>query len=218
MWWCGITFGAHHSSRHPPFANGVLSAVQSGYRHHQWPRAITQMTDCVSSDTKENQSSVFWDKLSNSSLIYDPVHQHQRRIRIGFFYNGMFSMNILRAIRRTAIVTVILGLFSAIGSIPADEPLGLRSVLIGVQVQFVGILLVGASAACLFLIIEVIIYMKKSGFNISRLSDWYSGLTNKQRWIVLGASVVLSAIPVFGWFGVAWWLLPLLAYLEFRRP
>lgn len=127
-------------------------------------------------------------------------------------------MNILRAIRRTAIVTVILGLFSAIGSIPADEPLGLRSVLIGVQVQFVGILLVGASAACLFLIIEVIIYMKKSGFNISRLSDWYSGLTNKQRWIVLGASVVLSAIPFFGWLGVAWWLLPLLAYLEFRRP
>ena len=127
-------------------------------------------------------------------------------------------MNIWRALRRTASVTAVLGFLAAYGSLPYDEPMGLRSLLVGFRMQFEGILLMGACAAGFFILIELFLCVKNSGANLSGLTGWYSELTNKQRWIVLVSCLVLSATPIFGWFGLAWWLIPLVVYLEFKRP
>jgi hypothetical protein len=131
---------------------------------------------------------------------------------------GVYGVNIWRALRRAAIVTTVIGFLSAYGTVPYDEPIGLRSLLIGFQLFFEEILIVGACAAGLFILIELFLWVKNSGANLSGLTGWYSELTNKQRWIVLVGCLVLSAIPIVGWLGLAWWLIPLVVYLEFRRP
>jgi hypothetical protein len=57
---------------------------------------------------------------------------------------------------------------------------------------------------------------KKAG-GLRLIREWYSGVTNKQRVILLMVAFFLSAVPFIGWFLIAPWMLPLVAYLEFHR-
>ena len=85
----------------------------------------------------------------------------------------MFSMNILRVVRRTLITTLVFECLAIIGSVPLDEALGLRSLLIGFQIQWAqwqGALGLAALVASFFFILECVIYLKNSDINFSRPS------------------------------------------------
>jgi hypothetical protein len=49
------------------------------------------------------------------------------------------------------------------------------------------------------------------------LKHWYADLSKKQCIVMWIATLVFSAIPVIGWFGIAPWLIPLVLFLEFQR-
>lgn len=49
------------------------------------------------------------------------------------------------------------------------------------------------------------------------LRDWYGSITNKQRVVLLLVAFLVSLFPFIGWFFIAPWMLPLVAYLEFHR-
>ena len=51
---------------------------------------------------------------------------------------------------------------------------------------------------------------------MKNLTQWYSALNKKQRIIMWIAALILSAIPVLGWFLIAPWCIPLMLYLEFK--
>lgn len=50
------------------------------------------------------------------------------------------------------------------------------------------------------------------------LTLWYFNLSRKKRYIIWGLAIVVSAIPLLGWFLIAPWLIPLAIFLEYHRP
>jgi len=51
---------------------------------------------------------------------------------------------------------------------------------------------------------------------LQRLSHWYSTRSGRQRKILRLVAFLLSAVPIFGWFGIAPWMVPLMLYLEYK--
>ena len=52
---------------------------------------------------------------------------------------------------------------------------------------------------------------------MNKLKDWYFNINKKQRTIVWIVSILLAAANPVGWALLAWWWLPLLTYLEYKR-
>ncbi|HDZ55285.1 MAG TPA: hypothetical protein ENI17_07950 [Pseudomonas xinjiangensis] len=51
---------------------------------------------------------------------------------------------------------------------------------------------------------------------LKKLATWYNSKTGRQRNVLRITAFLLSAFPVFGWLGVAPWMIPLMLYLEFN--
>ena len=51
-----------------------------------------------------------------------------------------------------------------------------------------------------------------------KLKNWYFKINKKQRIIVWVVSILLAATNPIGWFLIFWWWLPILTYLEYKRP
>lgn len=64
----------------------------------------------------------------------------------------------------------------------------------------------------------VYLFRKLKSIPYASIPAWYINITKKQRNVVLLSALLLMAIPIVGWFFIAPWMLPLLAYLEYRRP
>ncbi|MCL1148052.1 hypothetical protein L2747_18780 [Shewanella marinintestina] len=51
---------------------------------------------------------------------------------------------------------------------------------------------------------------------ITKFIGWYKAKNSKQRGIVFASGVVLSLIPIVGWIGLSWWVMPILVCGEFQ--
>lgn len=141
-------------------------------------------------------------------------------------------MNVKRLLKYSLITACIIIVLTSVGTIPPDVPLNLRSSLIGFRIAwggseyddipFIPLLVFLVGVLLFFAVIELLVAVanRDSGVRIGlrNLVAWYSDLPNKQRWIVFSVSIVLSLFPVIGWSVFLWWLLPLIIYLEFKRP
>jgi len=75
--------------------------------------------------------------------------------------------------------------------------------------------IVGTIILIAFLLFAVIRAYKKG--KLLRLKKWYFNINNKQRVIIWIILLSVCAIPFFGWFFIAPWLIPALIYMEYCR-
>jgi len=52
---------------------------------------------------------------------------------------------------------------------------------------------------------------------MNKLKEWYFGINKKQRIIVWIVSLLVCATNPIGWLFFAWWWLPLLTFMEYKR-
>ena len=51
---------------------------------------------------------------------------------------------------------------------------------------------------------------------LRNLSDWYNSKTSRQVNVLRITALILAGFPIFGWFFIAPWMVPLMLYLEFH--